>query len=506
VRILGVDIGTTGVKAAIVDAGGRLLAEASRTYPLVTPRPGWAELDGDTVWRATSWVVARVCAAGQAPPDAIGITGPGEAFMPLGRSGRPVGAVIVSLDRRAMATFDRVIAQHGTAPFEGPTGLTALPHYALFKWLWWRDQRPEVDRIAVRYASLAGYVAERMGAEPGIDPTLAARTLAFDPTAGAWSRSILNLVSLDPDRLPPLVGRDVPASVVSRRVAARWGMGAGIPIELAGLDQSAAAAAVELDPGAALLSVGTTAVVAQHWERVPAVETRLPWVPDARRGGGLVIAGSPGGGSSLRWARSALGLDGRGTPRSLDALVDAAANRSTSVIFLPHLGGSRTALDDPGAEGAFVGLTFAADQSDLIRAILDGVAYEIAQLADRLVAAGGEIRSFVAVGGASRSRGWMGIVADASDRPVASTESSEAAAYGAARIAAGRIGRRLPPLHASHVSEPRAAWRAYHDDRRAAFLASHGAIRTAREQVGSPSFDRDPSATSAGVPSPAGRP
>jgi xylulokinase len=161
------------------------------------------------------------------------------------------------------------------------------------------------------------------------------------------------------------------------------------------------------------------------------------------------------------------------------------ADRPSSVLVLPHLGGSRVAFNDPDATGALIGLTFGTRRADVVRALLDGVAYEIAALHDRFTENAISLSSLLATGGGSRSRAWMQITADATGTIIRSTATADAAAYGAARLAslARAEETEMPVLQPRETFEPRHNWAEYHARRRQAFVAAVDALRRAREDV-----------------------
>jgi xylulokinase len=199
--------------------------------------------------------------------------------------------------------------------------------------------------------------------------------------------------------------------------------------------------------------------------------------------GWLAMAGSPAGGTALRWLRDrVLREQGAGGRHDEGRLVEEVAEHRTDALFLPHLGGSRVAFDDPGATAAFTGLTHASDRSDLIRAVLDGVAYEVAMLLRRLSEAGLRVATLRANGGGSRSRGWMQLVADATGLPVESVAETDSAARGAARLALPNSAGAVEDV--AFRVEPRPAWHGYHDERLSRYVRTYEALRTIREQEG----------------------
>jgi xylulokinase len=489
--VLGLDVGTTGVKAVVVDPHGTILGRAYREYAFTTEAHGWAELDPAVVRRAATMVIRRAVADAGTSPEAIGISSPGEAFVPVDAGCRPVGAAIVSFDVRALPIYERVINETGAARIEAVTGQRPLPHYALFKWLWWKHHRPEAYARTAQFVSLGGMVARLLGGRPAIDESLAVRTLIYDRAQHRWAAGLAEELGLDIDRFPPILEPRASCGTVSAYAARSLGITAGAEIAVGGLDQACAAFGAGIADSEGMLSVGTTAVIAVSCSDETAVSRFLPSVPHVVPAAWLALAGSPAGGSALRWLRDvwypAPAVHLRRPRISFDMIVDAVEDRETSVLFLPHLGGSRVAFNDPDATGAFLGLTFGAARSDLTRAVLDGVAYEIAMLVDRLQDAGLAPTRLRAVGGGSRSRTWLQIIADATTIGIDSTGSSDVAAVGAARLAnhdtdpAGSRGGELPPVPVSFAVEPRSAWRPYHAPRLERFRAAQAAIRGVRD-------------------------
>jgi xylulokinase len=480
VSILGIDLGTTGVKAIVVDRHGVIRGESYHDYPLVVPQPGWAELDPKLVLRAAKLTASRAVSSSGLSPRAIGIAGPGEAFVRIGSDDQPVGNAVVSFDRRAALIFKDVISKHGGA-IGDVSGLVPLSHYAVFKLLWWQMEEPEADLRTRRYATLAAYVGEAFGASPGIDPSLAARTLLLDRGARAWSPALLTLLDMDPGRLPPVLQPGESSGSVTTNVARALHCAKDAEVFVVGLDQSCAVHGVGVGPNQALLSLGTTAVVARLVSSRQRAAQSVPAVPHVDGERILLLAGSPGGGSALRWFRETFGL----TRTGYESIISTASREGTNVVFLPHLGGSRVAFEDPDASGAFVALTFGADRTAMARAVLDGVAYEVAMLIHRLTDAGHEPRELVAVGGVSKSRDWIQIMSDATGLAIESTASDNAAAFGAAKVAGDQHGsQRWPALASAFRVEPRESWRQYHVDRLDLTKRTHSALRDIRSWSG----------------------
>ena len=475
--LLGVDIGTTGCKAAAVSTEGVPLATAYREYPLLTPRPGWAELDPDVVWEATRSAVREVTSAGVAPPRAMAVSCLGEAVTPIDGQGRPLGPSIVSFDRRAAACHERLVERVGRGRIERVTGLAPMPHYTVAKWSWLATEAPDVYRAAAKLVCYGDLVAVRLGLEPVIDHTMAARTLAFDQSSRSWDPGILGAAGIEEAKLPTPAPSGTVIGAIPREHSLDLGLAPGAALVAGGLDQACAAYAVGVGSGGvgsggvgsvgvgsagvgsvgvgsagvgsvgvALLSLGTVAVLAMVLVEGRPRPTAVPTGPHVVEGRSLTVAGAPAGGAVLRWYRDVLGAADAERARKhghadfYDTIVSSAAEVETEAIVVPHFAGSRAAFADPDSLGVMAGLTFATDRRHLVRALLEGVALETAVMAERLAAAVDPVASLRAAGGGSQSALWMQIFADVLGVPVESAASSYAAAVGAALIAGSAVG------------------------------------------------------------------
>ena len=478
--LLGVDIGTTGCKAAVVSAQGAPLATAYREYPLITPRPGWAQLDPDEVWDAACSAIREVTSADVASPRAVAVATLGEAVTPIDSRGRALGPSIVSFDRRAADCHQRIVERAGRDSIERITGLAPMPHYTAAKWSWLAAEVPDVYRAAARLVCYGDLVAARLGLEPMIDHTMATRTLAFDRHSRSWSDEILEAAGVDRAKLPAPVPSGTIVGTIGAEYCRDLGLAPGAVLVAGGLDQACAAHAVGIGgaaPGGAgrgagvssggvgaapggvgsggagfggdaagpvLLSLGTVAVLAMVLDSGRPRPLAVPTGPHVVEGLWLAVAGAPAGGAVLRWYRDVLGAADVERAEAAgadfyDTVVSSAATVETQAMVVPHFAGSRAAFADPDSLGVMAGLTFGTDRRHLVRALLEGVALETAVMAEQLAAAVDPVTSLRAAGGGSRSGPWMQIFADVLGVPVESAASSYGAAAGAALIAGSAI-------------------------------------------------------------------
>jgi xylulokinase len=482
VSVLGIDVGTTGCKAIVVSSRGVILGHAHREYSLQTPAPGWAELDAAEVWAAISSVSREVILAAPGSIDAVGVSSAGEVALPTTRDGSPLGPAIVSLDTRSLPEFDRLVDTVGLEKLTSYGGFEPRAHQTVTRWLWLHEHQPELYGRAHWLVGWMELICLRLGLAPTMDRSLAVRSLGFDVQRGDWDLNFFAELGLDDAKLSNVVASGELIGHARGEGCDDLGLQRGTPVIAGGLDQLCAAygLAIEQD-STAMIALGTTGVLAACTGSGP-IDPSLPRVPFVDEGTELIIGGTPAGAALLRWFREEFaGVTSQsasaGENETYEALLAGVDDVRASVLVLPHLGGSRVAFGDPKAAGAITGLTFGTRRVELVRALLDGVAYELAEIRDLFVQHGVEIPALVAAGGGSRSSAWIQIVADTLGVDVDSTASSDVAAYGAARFASGSD---LPPLQPIESFRPRAEWMHYHATRREAFVATFEGLRRVR--------------------------
>jgi len=448
--LLGIDVGTTGCKAVAVDDGGRILASAYREYPLLHPEPGAAELDPEVVWRGVAESVAEANARlGGDPVRALAVSSQGEAVVPVAADGRVLANSPVSFDTRCAVQAAALGRAVGAERLGRITGQSIHTMYSLPKIMWWRDERPEVFRQAWKFLCYGDFVAWKLGLEPAIDHTMAARTLAFDIRERRWSAELLGLAGLDERRLARPVASGEAIGEVPRAAAASLGLPDGVVVAAGGHDQPCGAlGAGVLHEGAAMYAVGTTECIALAFtEPRDALPARgYPCYPHVAPGLYVTLAGNFTGGALLRWYRDVFGAEERRAAERdgrdvYDEIISRVDDRPSRLFVLPHFAGSGSPFFDPAARGAIVGLTFETRREDIVKAILEGTTYELAMNLRRVREMGIAVRELRAIGGGARSRTWMRIKADIMGTRIVTLEVSEAACAGAALLAGRATGR-----------------------------------------------------------------
>jgi xylulokinase len=471
---IGLDVGTTAVKALAVDEQGDVLARAEVAYPLSTPRPGWAEQDPDDWWRATEQALAELAVA---EPAGIGLSGQMHGLVTLDAAGAVIRPAILWNDGRTAAECAEIERRVGLAELIAATGNRALTGFTAPKLLWLRRHEPESWRRIARIALPKDYVRLRLCGEHAIDVADASGTLLFDVARRRWSDSVLAALELDAAWLPPAL--ESPA--VSGTTAA------GVPVAAGAGDQAAGALGVGVDrPGPLSIALGTSGVVFAALPAFAADErARVHAFCHAVPGGWHAMGVMLSAAGSLRWLRDV-------TARDCDfgALVGEAVAwepGAEGLTFLPYLAGERTPHADPDARGAFAGLSLRHDRGALVRAVLEGVAFGLRDSLDLLVELGVAPERARVSGGGARSELWLRILASVLELPLERPVVEEGAAYGAALLG-GVAGGVWPDVEAAVAAcvrvrgevEPEPAWIEPYAEQRERFRALYPALRQLR--------------------------
>ncbi len=493
---LGLDVGTSACKGLVLGGDGAILGVARRSYPLRLPAPGLVELDPGLVWRASAAVIRRLATvagdAGQ-PIRALAVSASGDEGVWIDARGRSVGPAIMSLDTRSAADAEAFAAQVGHARLYRITGLPAHAMYPLVRLLWLRRSEPDTFERVRRMLAWPEFVALRLGVEPAAEPSLAARSLAFDIRAGAYDERLVRTAGLPPDVFPPVVPSGTIEGEVAGPVAARLGLQEKVYVVTGGFDQAMATLGAGVtDPG--VVHVGTGS-----WEAVTALSAR-PVLSDAMRSSGFswgrAVAGSvpytvmasSAGASLLAWLREVVS-DGAGRPTVAD-LLNEAADRPTGLLVLSHFEGSYSPWLDPASRGAIAGLDLATDRGTLVRALLEGVTFELRENVERLRAAGVAVTELRATGGGARSHAWLQLKADVTGLPVSRPAVPDTGSFAAACLAGSAAGAFGPPTEAIREFggiatrlEPRLPVVAAYEHRFEAHRRLYPALRAWRERA-----------------------
>lgn len=449
--LLGIDVGTTGAKALLIDHAGKVVASATTEYPMYTPHPKWAEQNPEDWWQACLESIKRTLhtlasgGAGPAEISGIGLTGQMHGLVLLDRDGAVLRPCIMWNDQRTSAQCAWITEQVGAQRVLQLTGNPVLPGFTAPKIVWVREHEPHVYAKAAHVLLPKDYIRYRLTGEFATEVSGASGTSLFDVGKRGWSQEMLDALDIPAGWLPDCHESPVVSGQISTAAAHATGLVAGTPVVGGGGDQAAQAVGSGIvETGLVSVTVGTSGVVfASTDEFKVEPQGRLHAFCHAVPGKWHLMGVMLSAGGSFRWFRDTLGqaevdvagLMGRDPYELLTAGAARAPAGSEGLIFLPYLTGERTPYPDPNARGVYMGLTLRHDKAHLCRALLEGVAYGLRDSLELMVDLGLETRQIRASGGGARSELWRQILADVFDTELVVINITEGAAYGAALLA-----------------------------------------------------------------------
>ena len=468
---LGLDIGTSSVKALLIDANQRTVAEATTPLSVSRPQPLWSEQDPDD-W--VDGVEASVAAIRRSAPEAfaslcgIGLSGQMHGATLLDANDKPLRPAILWNDGRSFAECEEL--KRRVPDLEKRTGNLAMPGFTAPKMLWVAAHEPEIAKATRRVLLPKDYVRLRLSGEAASDMSDASGTLWLDVARRAWDETLLAATGLKLSAMPRLVEGSEVSGVLSPAIAKAWGLeGRAIPIAGGGGDNAASAIGVgATEPGSGFVSLGTSGVVFSVTDRFVSLPERTLHafchaLPQRWHGMSVMLSAA----SSLSWMAATLGRE-----KEIGALAAGAerfakskASVASAPVFLPYLSGERTPHNDASATGMLAGLRAEHGADAIVYAVMEGVAFSFADAIDVLDAAGARPVRPLMVGGGARSDFWGQMIADVTGLTIDVAAGAEAgAALGAARLGmlaagAGSVAEicTRPPTQRSFEPDPERA-------------------------------------------------
>ena len=489
---LGLDIGTSSVKALLIDAGQQVAAEASAPLAVSRPHPLWSEQDPDDWVRGVEAAVAAIRA--QAPGAfaalaGIGLSGQMHGATLLDAAGKPLRPAILWNDGRSFAECAEL--ERRVPGVETITGNLVMPGFTAPKMLWVAAHEPEVARATKRVLLPKDYVRLRLSGEAVSEMSDASGTSWLDVAKRRWDESLLAATGLTLAAMPRLVEGSEVSAPLSPAVAKAWGLeGRAIPIAGGGGDNAASAIGVgATEAGAGFVSLGTSGVVFSVTDRYVSLPARTLHafchaLPNRWHGMSVMLSAA----SSLAWIAGVLGRESEvgALVASARSFARSKAAVASAPVFLPYLSGERTPHNDAEATGMFAGLRASHGADALLFAVMEGVAFSFADGVDVLDAAGARPVRPLLVGGGARSDFWGQMIADVTGLTIDVAQGAEAgAALGSARLGmlaagAGAIEAvcTRPPVQRSFTPDAGAA--ALHAPRLKRYRALYPAEKAAR--------------------------
>jgi xylulokinase len=500
--VLGIDVGTGGTRAVIMDQQGRVIAAATEEHEAFTsPQIGWAEQRPEDWWRATGVAVRKALAEGDLKPEqigCIGLSGQMHGAVLLDPADKVVRPAIIWCDVRTEMQCRELNERIGAERLIRLTCNPALTNFTLTKLLWVRENEP-ANWKRVRSVMLPkDYVRFRLTGERATDVADASGTLMLDVKSRCWSEEVLQATEIDLSLLPALHESPVICGHISQLGSAATNLKPGTPVVGGAGDQAGGAVGMGIvAPGSVSATIGTSGVVFAATDH-PALDPKGRLHTFCHAGPGLwhVMGVTQAAGLSLRWFRDNFGVASKDRNRAdpYEALTDEAAAAppgSDGLLFAPYLMGERTPHLDSNARGIFAGLTASHTRAHVIRAILEGVAFSLKDTLTIFAEIGVPADRIRLGGGGSRSSLWRQIQADVYGKSVETVEAEEGAAYGAAILAA--VGSGLWPsieracqevVHVDKRTPPKAAVTTLMEEQYSRFRLLYPATKTIFQSAG----------------------
>jgi xylulokinase len=446
--LLGIDVGTTGSKALLVDANGTITASATTEYPMFTPQPLWSEQNPADWWSATVTSIQQVLQQSGVNANqvaGVGLTGQMHGLVLLDAEGEVLRPCILWNDQRTAAQCAAITQQVGAQNVLRLTGNPVLPGFTAPKIAWVQEHEPDVYARAAKVLLPKDYARYRLTGGFFSEVSDASGTSLFDVGQRQWSDEMLAALSLPREWLPEVTESPEVSARVSAAAAKATGLREGTPVVGGGGDQAAQAVGTGIiTEGVVSATLGTSGVVfaasdSYRVEPEGKLHAFCHAVPGMWHLMGVMLSAA----GSFRWYRDALGdleriRAGEAGRDAYDLLTEAAAEvppGCEGLLFLPYLTGERTPYPDPNARGVFFGLTLRHSKAHLTRAVLEGVTYGLRDSLELMRALGLSIQQVRASGGGARSPLWRQMLADVFDTEIVTVKVTEGAAYGAALLA-----------------------------------------------------------------------
>jgi xylulokinase len=479
---LGIDLGTSAVKAVLVDERQREVGQAGVSIDVQRPQPHWVEQHPEAWWQATESALASLRArhpAALAAVRGIGLSGQMHGAVLLDAQDRVLRPAILWNDGRSAvqcAQLEQRVPQSRQI-----TGNLAMPGFTAPKLLWVAEHEPEIFRHVRRVLLPKDYLRLRLSGDYASDMSDAAGTLWLDVGKRAWSPAMLAATHLDETAMPSLFEGSDATGTLRPALASAWGMRTDVVIAAGAGDNAAGAVGVgAIQPGQGFVSLGTSGVLfvcsASFTPNTQqAVHSFCHCLPHTWHQMAVILSAA----SCLSWVTAATGA---ASEAALVAEIEAS-DRAPRVIFLPYLSGERTPHNDPHASGVFFGIRHDTSRADLGRAVLEGVAFALADGHDALRAAGTRVDRLALIGGGARSLSWGRIVASVLEQPLLCHDGATVGpAFGAARLARLAVSGEDPAAvciapAVNQVIEPDPQRRSYYADRLATYREIYRALR-----------------------------
>ena len=452
--LLGLDVGTTGCKSVIFTSSGDVVSSAYGEYRLYHRRPEWSELNPEEVWKAIIGTIRSSIVKAKIDSRqiiALSTSVLGEAFFPIDKEGRWLYWSMTTFDARAeeqTGWWEENFGADNMYRITGQPLTSSMPIYTLPKIQWLRENEPELYKKSRMFVCWGDYVNLKLCSKPVMDYSVATRTMMFDIRKKVWSSEILEKAHIDESLLPDVQPSGTVVGEISREAAKEIGLSQGTLVVTGGHDQPCGALGAGItETGPAMDATGTVECIAVVQKELTLTERmRLQgfavhcYVVDGKY---FMLGFNPSGGVVLRWFRDNFAEKDKEVAKKMgvdvyDLLTGEASKAppgSIELFLLPYFEGSGTPTFNRRARGVFLGFTLAHSKREVVRAILEGLTYELRNNIEAIEEHGTDITELRAIGGGAKSKFWLQLKSDITGRKVVVPNVTEAAATGAAILA-----------------------------------------------------------------------
>ena len=462
--LIGLDLGTTACKGALVDLRLNLLMSAEQPYPLITLSAEKIEQDANRWWEAAKGVIQRLVSESAINPAdvlAVSISAQGLSFVPVDRQGDPIRNAFNWLDTRATRQRAEILEEFDEKTLFAITGKRASAAYVLPKLLWLKQEEPEIYSRCYKILMAMDFIIAKLCGRFITDHTMAGGTLYYDIHQRNWSKPILERFDLDRGKLPEIEWSGAAAGTLRKKVAEELGLTNQLIVYVGGQDQKVAALGAGIDLDRTTISLGTAVAITQKCTQ-PVIDEqmRIPCFTDLLNGR-WVLEGSGIGTSSLDWLRTT--FFAHLSYEELNAMVFAEHGKRNGVFLYPFFTGPDTLHPVQGIQGFLYGLNFSVTNNQIVKSVFEGVAYQICENISVIEEISKPVQELRVFGGGSKSDVWNQVIADVTAKPVVSLFTSEAGCLGAAILAGLGVGtysyadQAFAYIRIQKVYEPRAA-------------------------------------------------
>ncbi|MFZ7946453.1 MULTISPECIES: gluconokinase [Bacillaceae] len=431
--VIGLDVGTTSVKACIFDLHGKLVADVEKMITSEYPQQGWVEQNPMEIEQSAIIAIREAidnAAAGKDEIVSLGFSAAMHSLLCVNEEGMPISPALIWADGRSFKQSEEIINTIGTRVYS-KTGTPIHPMTPFVKLLWMKEVEYEPYKRAAYFMSIKEYLIHCWFNQRVIDYSMASATGLFNPTTHKWEQELLELTGITENQLSEIVPPTKILTGINHEIAEAMGINPDMPVVIGAADgQLANLGNGAILPGEVAVSVGTSGAIRQVTQGVKISEKQETFCYSFTEESSIIGGPTNNGGIALQWLKDLLNDQRSFTEFLSDA--DQAAPGSDGLLFLPYINGERAPIWNQKAKGNFYGVSITHKKEHFIRAVLEGVTFNLYQIGKALEQLAGEPQKVYVNGGLARSPIWLQMMADVFEAEIYVSESHHSAAWGAA--------------------------------------------------------------------------